>query len=195
MSKTDKPKTGYKAGTAPAVLLDAIRAAGAAGQGLDELTALAVARNRQRTCCVANRISDVGLAFKSGKGKKSSTVLRWFSTAEYCQAWEEQVRKSGMAQALAAEPLRAADVVRSAVLGRKREANERRADERAKARSEAEPVYTAETIYSKAPTPLDHRYQVRGKVVGGFFSAGIGHYSEPARGWAAAAVEARGATS
>lgn len=192
-TSTPTPRTGFKTGTNPDCIHKAILAAGAAGLGLDEMALLGVRLNldRQQLNTVANRVSAAGLAYKAGKGKKSSQFLRWFARLEDCQAWlltpnTPPVRPR---ERVAARERNTEAV--SAVLTKRRAAEEKQAALRASNRSAGEPVFTAATKHLVLPTPPAHRFEVTGPVVGGFCTGGIGHYSEPASGWAAAAAGAR----
>lgn len=185
-------RTGFKAGTNPDRMHQAIVAAGAAGLGLDEMALLGLDLCRQQLNTVANRVTYAGLAHKAGKGKNSSQFLRWFARLEDAQAWLLAPNTPSVRPDVPRPAQRGRnDVAMSEVLSKRRAQEQREAELRASNRSAGEPIITAATRHVVLPAPPAHRWVVSGPVVGGFKSAGIGGYSEPASGWAAAALGAR----
>lgn len=186
--------TYFKPGSNQDCMHKAIVDAGAAGLSLDDMELLGerLNLNRQRLCTVANRVTYAGLAHKAGKGKNSSQFLRWFARLEDAQAWmltpnTPPARPAGPRLAQRGRN----DTAMSQVLSKRRAQEEREAELRASNRSAGEPIITEATKHVVLPAPPAHRWAVSGPVIGGFKSAGIGGYSEPASGWAAAALGAR----
>lgn len=188
-----KAKTGFKPGSNPDCLHKAILDAGAAGLGLDEMALLGerLNLNRQQLNTVANRVSSAGLAYKAGKGKKSSQFLRWFAEAADCQAWLLAPNTPPVRPQPRLVPRERHTGAFSEMLGKRRAKELQEAELRASNRSAGEPIITTATKHVVLPAPPAHRWAVSGPVVGGFKTAGIGGYSEPVSGWAAAALGAR----
>ena len=195
MSAGAQVPRAWKAGSGVGKIAAAISTAGSAGLALSHLEAQLGAElglTRHALNLAANRVVKAGQAWKVGRGLKSDS-LRWFALEADAKAYAEQIAITRSSKTAPRQPVSTQqrnDKTLSEVLFKRRikeqQDAERRAASRAAAAS-APPVITARTVITVAPRPVDHRYAFTGPVVGGFASGQIGHYEQPASGWAAAA--------
>lgn len=141
------------------------------GMSLAEAAELLPQMPRKTVNNTLNRLTVEGRAVKWGGGKACSP--RYFATAVHREAWEaanpQRVAAAGQARATAWTRRLAPEAPAGGA-----------------ARLPGEPVTTERTRRIEAPKPQAYRHEVRGPVVGGFKTTGIGRYQEPASGWAAA---------
>lgn len=168
----------------------AIATAGPEGITLTQLMALGLPLTRQQVNLIANALTAKGRAHKVGNGRWEPQHLRWFGTAEAAAAW---ARRAAMpvwtppATRHRTEPRDRYGKRVAESLERKRHAEHAAADRRRAGHLPGDPIETERTKRQVIPT-RPGRFEVTGRIAGGFRDQGIGRYETEPNSCAAAAA-------
>lgn len=210
LTLTGRPARPPGVGTMLYRLHTVVTLASRGGVSLDEIELQGLEEPRQQLNTMLNRLVDKGLAFKAGKGRKSSERLRFFLHEADALAWDAGHRANPpslkppcakqakgpdaapvaaprTAKRVRTEPKSRHQKAEAEMLERRYHFNERLAAFKGSNVVKPEPVITDKTRRTVAPTPPDYRHAVSGPVIGGLRTMGIGRYTEEASGWAVAA--------